>query len=108
MVDISKAYILRSPSQGLLTLNAIHQSAADELSDKAHGNSPVTYLAFQDFFLLAGDQAEKRTIIIRMGNQMAFRYVICDPHRAVQACESFFFLIALQPHTLPLQPDFAL
>lgn len=73
-MDIFKAYILRSPSQGLLTLNAIHRSVADELSDKAHGNGPVTYLAFQDFFFfVARDQAEKRAIIIRMGNQMAFR-----------------------------------
>lgn len=85
-MDIFKAYILRSPSQGLLTLNAIHWSVADELSDKAHGNSPITNLAFQHFFYFLG-----AGIRLRKGQLLSEWGIRCDPHGAVQACEFFGF-----------------
>lgn len=72
-MDIFKAYILRSPSQGLLTLNAIHRSVADELSDKAHGNRPVTYLAFQDFFFFwPGIRLRKGQLLSEWGIRWPF------------------------------------
>lgn len=72
-MDIFKAYILRSPSQGLLTLNAIHQSVADELSDKAHGNSHGTYLAFQDLlFFWPGIGLRKGQLLSEWGIRWPF------------------------------------
>lgn len=51
-------------------------------------------MALQDstpFLILSMDQAEKRTVIIRMRNQMAFCYWILKPCWAVQAF-LFWFL----------------